>query len=100
MGEKAEEKGSPACRRILASFAVSGAAGLLGHALPLFSISQLAMRQFGFLGNRSEKGKYVIPHSIEVHTASSSHLRTMLPEGSNRPLPAKQPNHATYEVRI
>ena len=29
------------------------------------------------------------------YTASSSHLRTMLPESSSRLLPAKQPNHAT-----
>ena len=29
-------------------------------------------------------------------TASLSHLRTMLPESSSRPLPDKRPNHATY----
>ena len=44
-----------------------------------------------------------IPNLITVHkqkagmhsTASLSHLRTMLPESSSRPLPVKWPNHTT-----
>ena len=35
------------------------------------------------------------PKSMNATTASSSHMRTMLPESSSRSLPAKQPNHAT-----
>ena len=34
-------------------------------------------------------------NSTDFCTASLSHLRTMLPESSSRPLPAKRPNHAT-----
>ena len=34
----------------------------------------------------------------EGSTASLSHLRTMLPESSSRPLPAKWPNHATQSL--
>ena len=32
---------------------------------------------------------------FDPSTVPSSHLRTMLPESSSRPLPAKRPNHAT-----
>ena len=32
---------------------------------------------------------------INRHTASTSHLRTLLPDGSPQPFPAKWPNHAT-----
>ena len=34
-----------------------------------------------------------------IYSGSSSHLRTMLPESSSRPLPARWPNHATYLTR-
>ena len=37
----------------------------------------------------------VAPFRIFHHTGSLSQLRTMLPESSSRPLPAKRPNHAT-----
>ena len=38
---------------------------------------------------------YLTPLQICVYTASLSHLRTMLPDSSNQPFPAKRPNHAT-----
>ena len=34
----------------------------------------------------------------KVKLQSLSHLRTMLPESSSRPLPAQQPNHATQSL--
>ena len=36
-----------------------------------------------------------LKRSLKFCTASLSHLRTMLPESSSWPLPAKRPNHAT-----
>ena len=43
--------------------------------------------------------KYMRRRNLQVRitspTGTSSHLRTMLPESSSRPLPAQQPNHAT-----
>ena len=53
------------------------------------------------LGRTSAKHLSQIPSASRVQvgsdsTASSSHLRTLLPESSSRLLPAKQPNRATY----
>ena len=50
-------------------------------------------------GGGLEQGRIKQPNCVvQLYTASLSHLRTMLPESSSGPLPAKWPNHATQSL--
>ena len=49
--------------------------------------------------NLNEDSKLVMKKTFLLcTTVSLSHLRTMLPESSSRPLPSKRPNHATWSL--
>ena len=60
---------------------------------------QIKRRQNRKEGRKEGRQRREGAKRITLHiTGSSSHLRTMLPESSSQPLPAKQPNHATLSL--